>query len=147
MPLGIRGELQEQLLGLGLGEVLPGEGEARGESPDEGGGRGPESARGWDAVDGGELDVVDREVFVRVDGGVAVLDSLYDCVGLVAGQGGFALADDVNLERAALEDELVLEVDGEPEGVEARAHVRARGGDGDAVVRWDSRAGAEASAR
>ena len=74
MPLGSRGELQEQLLGLGLGEVLPGEGEARGESPDEGGGRGPESARGWDAVDGGELDVVDREVFVRVDGGVAVLD-------------------------------------------------------------------------
>ena len=135
VALGVGGELQEELLGLGLCEVLPREREPRGEAGDERGGGRAEAARGWDAVDGGELDVVHRECLVGVDGGVPVFHSLDDCVGLVAWQRGFAFADDVHLEGAALQDELVLEVDGEAEGVEARTHVRARGRDGDTVKR------------
>ena len=46
MPLGVGGELQQELLGLGRGEVLAGEREARGETGDERGGGRPEAARG-----------------------------------------------------------------------------------------------------
>ena len=46
VPLGVGGELQQELLGLGRGEVLAGEREARGETGDERGGGRPEAARG-----------------------------------------------------------------------------------------------------
>ena len=46
MPLGVGGELQQELLGLRRGEVLAGEREAGGEPGDERGGGRPEAARG-----------------------------------------------------------------------------------------------------
>mmetsp|Transcript_4062 Transcript_4062/g.14176 ORF Transcript_4062/g.14176 Transcript_4062/m.14176 type:complete len:369 (-) Transcript_4062:2578-3684(-) len=131
VPLAVRGELKQQLLRLRRREVLPREREPRGEAGDERRARRPQPARGRDAVHALEPDVFDRELAVGVDGAEPVLHGLNDRVRLVARQRVFALADNVHDEFASLEDELVLEVHREAEGVEPGAHVRARRGDGD----------------
>ena len=112
----------------GRGEVLAGEREARGETGDERGGGRPEAARGGDPVYGRELYVLDGQ---RLVGKIATSRprSAAMMIGLVSGERLLALAVDVHLERAALEHELVLQVHGEAEGVEAGAHVRGSRGD------------------
>ena len=140
VALRVRGELKEELLGLGRGEILTRERQPGGEAGDERRRGGTEAARGRDAVDGGELDVVDGEGLVGEDGGVPVANGGDDGVGFVAGEGVLALAVDVHLEGTALQDELVLEVDRETERVETGAHVRGRRGDGNAA-RWGKAGG------